>query len=55
MIMEYTHECDMLLTLGTYTILVILLHGNRVYVILVDVFQTLICFSNCSSVSVRHC
>jgi hypothetical protein len=32
----------------------ILLHGNKGYVILMDDFQTLICFNSWSSVSVRH-
>jgi hypothetical protein len=56
MIMEYTHDeyCDMLLTLGAVIVEPVLLHGNTRYVILVDVIQTLTCFDNWSSVSVRQ-
>jgi hypothetical protein len=51
--MEYTHDeyCDMLLTLGVE---LVLLHGNTRCVILVDAIQTLMCFDDWSSVSVRQ-
>jgi hypothetical protein len=42
MIMEYTHDehCDMLL------LLLVLLHRNARYAILVDVIQSLMCFDD---------
>jgi hypothetical protein len=56
MIMEYAHDeyCNMLLNLGTCNSLLVLLHGNTGYVILVDVIQALMCFGDWISVSVRQ-
>jgi hypothetical protein len=56
MIMEYTHDeyCDMLLTLGAWNSRAGTAAWDTRYVILVDVIQTLMCFDDWSSVSVRR-
>jgi hypothetical protein len=54
--MEHTHDeySDMFLTHGVCNGQLVLLQGNTCYVILVDVIQTLMCFDDWSSVSVRQ-
>jgi hypothetical protein len=56
MIMEYTDDKyrHMLLTVGACNSQLVLLHGNTRYVVLVGVTQTLLCFGDWSSVSVRQ-
>jgi hypothetical protein len=44
----------MLSALGACNSQLVLLHGNTRYLILVDVIQTLMCFYDWSSVSVRQ-
>jgi hypothetical protein len=52
---RYNDEnCDMLSVLFACKSQLVLLHGKTRYVILVDVIQTLMCFNDWSSVSVRQ-
>jgi hypothetical protein len=52
----HTHHeyCDMPFPFGVCNGRLPLMHDNTSYVILVDVIQTLLCFDDWSSVSVRH-
>jgi len=54
MIMEYAHReyCNILLTLRTVIVELVLMHGNVRYIIVVDVIQMF--FDNCISSSVIY-
>jgi len=52
---EYKHDeyCNMLLTLVSVIVVLVLMDGNSHYITPVDIMQTLMCFKHCSSVSME--